>query len=287
MRYDPSLTALLHPERQPPLGPGLPWNEDAMFAECARLAYIRFETDGEAASTLKTALAAFGYRDFVGFAAEGEQVAKFRFDAQVFAAVSDARTALVVFRGTRSDSFRDIAADASFVPAKWRGKGKVHNGFWASLSQVLPSIQTWLDKAHPSRLIVTGHSLGAAQATLLAGIRDEAELVTFGSPRVGEADFVASFSGRKVKRYVDCLDIVTRVPPVLFQHLEGLRYIDRHGKVRPGGLTKVEQAAERVAAGLAYAPFLLDPTNNCPLRDLADHAPINYVSAILGIRTDQ
>jgi hypothetical protein len=286
MRYDPSLTALLHPERQPPLGPGFPWNEDAMLAECARLAYIRFEAGGEARNTLTAALATFGYGDFAGFFAEGEQVAKFRFDAQAFAVVSKARTALVVFRGTQSDSFRDIVADASFLPVGWRGKGRVHSGFWASLSEALPPILTWLDNTRPSRLIVTGHSLGAAQATLLAGLRDEAELVTFGSPRVGNADFVASLSGRRMKRYVDCLDIVARVPPAPFEHLAGLQYIDRHGTVRPGALTKVERAAERLAAGMAYAPFLLD-SNNCPVRDLADHAPINYVSAILGIRSER
>jgi hypothetical protein len=286
MHYDPSLDALLHPERQPPLGPDLLWNEAAVLAECARLAYIRFENGGETGETLKNALTAFGYRDFVGFFATGEEVGKYRFDTQAFAAVSAERTALVVFRGTQSDSFADIVSDALFLPTAWAGRGKVHSGFWGSLKEALDPIQTWLDGARPSRLIVTGHSLGAAQATLLAGIRSEAELVTFGSPLVGDADFVASFAGRKITRYVDCLDLVTRVPPLIYRHLDGLQYIDRHGKVHAGGLSAMGRAAERLAAWVSYVPFLFD-RKNCPARDLADHAPINYVSAILGVRTDR
>ena len=277
MRYDPSTSALTQPEKQPPLGPELPWNEPAIFAECARLAYIRFETGGEAAETLKTALAAFGYGDFVGFADDKN-------DTKAFAVVSAARTALIVFRGTRSNSIRDLNTDLSFLPTNWAGRGNVHNGFWASLQAVLPRIQVWLDNVRPSRLIVTGHSLGAAQATLLAGIHGEAELVTFGSPRVGDAKFAASFSGRKMERYVDCLDFVTRVPPLISTHLDGLQYIDRYGKVHPGGLSVAAEAADRIAAAASYLPLL--NLHNCPARDFADHAPINYISAVLGIRTD-
>jgi hypothetical protein len=286
MRYDPSLDAVLHPERQPPLGPDLPWNEAAVLAECARLAYIRFENGGEAEETLKKALAAFRYRDFVGFFAKGEEVGKRHFDTQAFAAVSDAGTALVVFRGTQSDSFIDLLSDALFLRTAWAGKGKVHRGFWKSLREALTPIQTWLDSTPHSRLIVTGHSLGAALATLLAGLRSEAELVTFGSPLVGNAEFVASLAGRKMTRYVDCLDLVTRVPPLIYQHLEGLRYIDHGGKVRPGGLSAMGRVAEWFAAWRSYAPYLFS-RKNCPLRGLADHAPINYVSAILGVRTDR
>jgi hypothetical protein len=82
MRYDPSVSALIHPELQPPLGPNWPWNEAAILAECARLAYIRFENGGEAEETLKNALATFGYGDLVGFFAKGEQIGKYRFDIQ-------------------------------------------------------------------------------------------------------------------------------------------------------------------------------------------------------------
>lgn len=286
MQYDPSLSALIHPEQQPPLGPEWPWSEAAVFAECARLAYLRFETSGSAEEMLNSALAAFGFGDFAGFSTNGEQAGIQRFDTQAYAALSASRTALVAFRGTQPDSFADIVSDASFLPTQWAGTGRVHSGFWASLRAALSPIMAWIDSARPSRLIIIGHSLGAAQATLLAGLRGEAELVTFGSPLVGDTAFAASFSGRTMQRYVDCLDVVTRVPPAIYDHLDGLHYIDRHGVVRAGALDLVDEAVERVAAEASYAPLALE-SGNCALRDLTDHAPINYVSAILGVRTDR
>ena len=279
MEYDPTKSALLFPERQPALGPGLPWNDDAILAECARLAYFRFESDAAAGGVLRTALARFGYGDFASFSAPGSEP---EFDAQAYATSSPAKGALIAVRGTQGDSFKDVAADAKFKPSEWRGLGKVHAGFWESIAEILPAIESWLAAVRPTRLVVTGHSLGAAHATLLAALRPEAALVTFGSPRVGNEVFVAAFAGRSVRRYVDCLDIVARVPPLLYSHVPGLRAIDHRGVVQPGGLD--DPLADRVAAAAAYIPHALDP-RNCVIRDLADHAPINYVSALLGIRT--
>ncbi len=163
---------MLFPERRPPLGPDQPWNGDAILAECARLAYLRFESDAAAATALRTALARFGYGDFTPFGGRGrgpglEPV----FDAQAYAATSATRGALIVFRGTQADSFKDFATNARFLPIAWRGAGKVHGGFWGSLAEILPAIERWLTAARPTRLVVTGHSLGAAHATLLAAIR--------------------------------------------------------------------------------------------------------------------
>lgn len=279
MEYDPTKSALLHPERLPPLGPDQPWNDDAILAECARLAYFRFESDAAAGGVLRAALARFGYGDFASFSAPGS---KPEFDAQAYATSSPAKGALIAFRGTQANSFKDIAADAKFKPREWRGAGQVHAGFWESLAEILPAIESWLDAVRPARLVVVGHSLGAAHATLLAALRPEAALVTFGSPRVGDETFVATFAGRSVRRYVDCLDIVARIPPLLFRHVPGLLAIDHRGVVHPGGLD--DPLADRVAAVAAYLLHALDP-RNCLTRDLADHAPINYVSALLGIRS--
>ena len=279
MDYDPTKAALLHPDRRAPLGADLPWNRDAVLAECARLAYFGFERDAAAAATLRAALARFGYGDFTGFTAAGADP---RFDAQVYATPSPEHGALIAFRGTQPDSIGDLFADANFLSADWPGPGKVHRGFWKSLVEVLAGLEGWLAVAAPARLAVTGHSLGAAHATLFAALHPQAELVSFGSPLVGDDDFAASFAGRRVRRFVDCLDLVTRVPPLLYRHLDGLHAIDHRGVVHPGGLAA--PLADRAEATLAYLSLALDP-QNCPTRDLADHAPINYVSALLGIRT--
>ena len=80
-------------------------------------------------------------------------------------------------------------------------------------------------KANPTyRFIVTGHSLGAALATIAAGdIRKSApwflehtELFTFGAPRVGNvatADFLTKQS-KKSYRITATADPVPRTPPV-------------------------------------------------------------------------
>lgn len=280
MEYDSSKSALLHPERRPPLGDGEPWNDDAMLAECSRLAYLRFERDAAAVEVLRAALRRFGYGDdFAGFGAPGPEP---EFDAQAYASSSPEHGALIAFRGTQAESFKDLAADARFLPTEWRGPGKVHRGFWASLAEILPAIEAWLDAVRPVRLIITGHSLGAAHATLLAALRPEAELVSFGSPRVGDSTFAATLRGRKVRRFVDCIDIVARVPPLPYRHVDGLRVIDHRGVVHPGAPSN--PLTDRAAATAAYLPLAFDP-GNCRIRDFADHAPINYVSALLGVRT--
>src|SRR4029079_18351453 len=85
---------------------------------------------------------------------------------------------------------------------------------------------------HSGRLLITGHSLGAALGTLAASLRNPDGLVTFGSPKVGDADFCKTLSAVHVTRYMNCCDIVCRVPPGPgFEHVGALRYIDRSGSI--------------------------------------------------------
>jgi hypothetical protein len=65
-------------------------------------------------------------------------------------------------------------------------------------------------------LLVTGHSLGAALATLAAVDLLPDKLITFGSPRVGDANLAGWFNQIAVHRFVNCCDVVGRVPPERF-----------------------------------------------------------------------
>jgi hypothetical protein len=245
----------------------------------SRLAYYKYENDG--VSRLRAALHASGFGVPKPFLSQ-------RGDAQGFGTTAGG-VAYVAFRGTQPDSVSDMLADARFGLRPWPGGGRVHHGFRDAFEALHAAINDWLeDPGHRDlQLVVTGHSLGAAMATIMAGSYPAASLVTFGSPRVGDAAFVARFAGRDVRRYVDCTDMVARVPPELlgYAHLAGLRYIDRNGAVAAVEPTKAQIEADRAAARLDYLHCLVDVWHNVPARDLADHAPINYVGALLGGRT--
>ncbi|HEX6742050.1 MAG TPA: lipase family protein, partial [Sphingomicrobium sp.] len=115
----------------------------------------------------------------------------------------------------------------------------------------------------------------------------DAQLVTFGSPRVGDEGFAALFAGRDVRRYVDCTDLVTSVPPQLlgYVHVGPERYIDCFGTVQEKPPSPEAIAEDRRFARGSYAvKHAWKVWRNVLIRDLADHAPVNYVSAVLGRR---
>jgi len=91
----------------------------------------------------------------------------------------------------------------------------------------------------------------------------------------------------KVRRYVDCTDLVTAVPPPLFGyvHVCPERYIDRFGKVHAPPPTPEAIADDRREGRRAYLrDHAWKVWRNVMLRDLADHAPVNYISGVTGRR---
>lgn len=274
-RYDSSRDALYRPHLGHdffPVKDGIP--DDLLCAECSRLVYKRFESVPDEEHEARSALLSVGYDEVAWFNRDG---------SQAFAAWSpSSRTAVVAFRGTEQEDFTDMAHNLETFSRPWPKGGKVHEGFKEYLDLIWPEIDPWLEK-HPGRLLLTGHSLGAALGTLAAGLRTPTKLVTFGSPRVGNSDFVNTLSGFEIARYVDCCDLVTRLPPSSFglAHLkpETLLYIDRLGEIKPGAT----EDFIREDRGTAREDYLLHEAwrrGTATVRDLADHAPINYVYAL-------
>ena len=287
MKYDSSRSALLHPENRPPLlSERHQWPDDALCAELSRLAYIRFENGGSGKNLLDAALASAGLSRSQTFSDS-----KTGTQAFVTIRVNDA-TGFIVFRGTQTDDPSDIGTDADIQLSDGSTGGKVHTGFSHAFNAVWPGVHAWLTKSETSALLITGHSLGAALATLAASSlssdeRRRARLVTFGAPRVGDASFCAHLNGLPVTRYVDCCDLVTLLPPSIlgYDHVHGLAYIDRFGILREKS-TEEEMREDQKAARLDYLMSQSWRTGNVAIRDLADHAPINYVSGVLGERTE-
>lgn len=276
MDYDPSKSALLHPEQRPPFFQNKQqWERRALCAELSRLAYFRFESDDAAKAAVTTALGQVGL-------ARPHFFCDTDTDTQAFATISnDGLSAYLVFRGTQVDAAGDLRNDLDFRFAAWDGAGRVHAGFHAAFRSVRDGVMAWAAQQGAASVCITGHSLGAALATLAAAVLPRASLVTFGSPMVGDAEFAASFAGREFTRFVDCCDAVTFVPSgiVGYRHLEPHSYINRHGVVVPG-LSAAEVEMDRAAARALYVAQLAILPANLLLRDMADHAPVNYLRAM-------
>jgi hypothetical protein len=277
--YDPTRVALLDPSQRPAVF-GTPDfeardNEDGVLAECARLAYVRFERGAAERQRLAAELGRVGIAGLRTFSDPGSGTQAWS------AALPDGRL-LLAFRGTEPDDIADLGADLHATQCDWARGGRVHAGFANAFLSVNGRIAQELgDALAPARLVITGHSLGAALATLAASWWKGALAVTFGSPRVGNPAFVQTIAPDRSRRYVDCCDIVTRVPSDLaglYEHTAVAIPVDSAGILRPGWDDAASQA-DRRQARTAYVAQHAWVSGNVMVRDLADHAPINYVRA--------
>lgn len=150
---------------------------------------------------------------------------------------------LLAFRGTEPAKLQDWMTDLDTDLVSGPG-GRVHEGFLTALTYVWRDIWSFIKKSRGRRwLWVTGHSLGAALATLaIAKLRLEKDepvngLYTFGQPRTGDADFARHFNAdysAQTFRYVNNNDIVPRIPfrSMKYRHVGTFRYFDDGGNQR-------------------------------------------------------
>ncbi|MDD5389619.1 MAG: lipase family protein [Gallionellaceae bacterium] len=164
---------------------------------------------------------------------------------------------VLVFRGTEQ-SVKDYLTDLEFGELSLdRNKKEVHAGFMEALDSVWRDMAAAIARLN-SPIFYTGHSMGAALATLAAARHAPSAVYTFGSPRVGNQAFVASLNNVPIYRIVDDEDIVTTVPSesLGFRHVGTELRLSSHGQAL---------SLNRVFG---------------PPKPLADHAPINYVDRI-------
>jgi hypothetical protein len=285
--YSPRKLDLFFPARRGEFfSSDLPDTEAGLCAEMARLAYCRqepyfFSAEDQVSQILK----------HIGFTCQffESKGTPNGMGTHCLLAVHDdsdpvKKLAVVAFRGTDSDDPTDLLDDGDLVQTKWRTGGLVHSGFADALADVENSLLQAIELTS-CRLLITGHSLGAALGTLLASLRRPDHLYTFGSPRVGNDEFVAALSGVECSRFVNCCDMVTRVPPatlpldINYEDFGTLNYVDRNRQITLNP-PEAFMREDRLKASEEYLINYGWKTGNVAVRELADHAPINYVAAI-------
>ena len=235
----------------------------------------------------------------------------------------------VAFRGTRIKSVPDPVMNLKLwlidevdlstdVDIRIDPSTRAHLGFSRAIDEVWDSIREHLDsimaKNRDRTLWFTGHSLGAALATLAAeryGDDRISGVYTFGSPRVGDSTFAGRFLV-PCFRFVNNADLIPHVPPpgypTDYTHVGALKFIDCQGAILDD--PKLFDVLDSNARGhlqaiktgiLAFNPSSLQEAGKAifdafrtldlgklsttletlnldfvPLVALADHAPLNY-----------
>ena len=195
-----------------------------IMAHMAKLAYIKFEESDLELKHLKYSLQSGWFNLIKTFNKNG---------TQAFLAKND-EFSVLSFRGTQPDRWEDVRTDIRVLKQRTI-KGKVHAGFKQAFDDVKDDIlREFRANLGELPLYITGHSLGAALATVATQeLGDEfndqvAACYTFGSPRVGDGKYEKSIKA-PFYRIVNTTDIVTLVPIILgtFVHVGDPRYLSR------------------------------------------------------------
>jgi len=148
---------------------------------------------------------------------------------------SDDTKCIISFRGSQNSAnwYADFLAKLRPWPlnnltgAEWCRGCKAHYGFTESYEELRLDVHKAIAELNCTRLVLAGHSLGAAVATIAAfdlraamGYKVETTW-TYGKPRIGNAEFVNNFVAAATKqgvsppmwRVVHYHDPVPRVPP--------------------------------------------------------------------------
>lgn len=215
---------------------------------------------------------------------------------------SNTNVILVAFRGTAGTA--DWIGNLKFINTS-ASYGELHRGFYFAFQAVKSNLEQLIRAAGTStrKLVITGHSLGGALATVAAaewqGVFDVAAIHTFGQPRVGRPNFVSHIQqhyGSNFFRMVNDDDIVTRVPP-WYGHVGILRHFGPTGNVSNESLAQpAEQVLSTEQPALTETEFAMlqaslqlpamGPTNEGIglegfFPSFSDHKIANYVLKIL------
>ncbi|MFH1985121.1 MAG: lipase family protein [Pseudomonadota bacterium] len=237
------------------------------LSELSRLVYRRGEEEGGVMPNgpgRRDFLARVGLEERAFFNAGGVQAAFITRTRDNLPPVG-----ILVFRGT-TGTWRNWQSNLSVWSSQWPRGGRVHSGFKKQFMGLWPTIVETVT-AWTAPLLYTGHSLGAALATLAAGMHRPHALYTFGSPRVGDSDFADTLKDVCIYRLCNAGDIVTFLPPsrgpLRFCHVGEPMIYRKAPSPPPAFSIAQDRDIATPALGIPHPP-----------KFLVDHAPANYIS---------
>ena len=236
-----------------------------ILASMSHLAYDSFEVGPKFRELLAAKLASGGFRLLETFNSNAT-------DTQAIL-VANGNYAVLAFRGTEVSKKTDILTDARAYQISVI-EGRVHGGFREAYESVREEIEKSLLGLDNIPLYITGHSLGAALATVAtqeleinSAIRERiAACYTFGSPRVGNTQYDKSLKA-PIYRMVNTTDVVTIIPLIAmgYVHIGDVRFLGR----KPGDTTRRVPVLMRTVLFIAAMFRLFGPW-------VGDHAIVEY-----------
>lgn len=135
-----------------------------------------------------------------------------------------------------SKELKDWGHDANVVKKQYGNMGWVHGGFADAYDEIKALQDTLVDRKKP--LVITGHSLGGATATVAAlDLKQRGynvhSVYTYGAPRVGYSDFkdIYGKAGIPTYRFINAWDVVPRIPKINYHHVGQPFYLSSEGKL--------------------------------------------------------
>jgi hypothetical protein len=184
-----------------------------LYARLSREAYRRISCDADALARMRGVQAWIPGYCLLRSTELGSGAFSIRTDTRL----------ILVFRGTETP--RDMFLDAEVLPARFVAPGgswEVHGGFLRAWDALAPWVRSQQPFGQYTDLVVCGHSLGGAIATL-AGMELRAQdAYTYGSPKVSFGrDFTDAYAelGPETSRIVHDVDLVPQLPPGMYQHV--------------------------------------------------------------------
>lgn len=220
------------------------------------------------------------------FYSTGTHACVFRFNR-----TANGKPAFVVcFRGT--SNLVQWVLNLSVLGEPWSQElsdgAKVHQGFRYMFNKIWPDLQ----KAIPETgepVFYTGHSLGGALATMAAVEKPPAAVFSFGSPRVGNREFVDLLGETPHHRLVYHHDLVSIIPKttgrksgLIYQHSGRLHYLtddlrliigDNHDALGEDDRWQPESPAK-------FLKEAIEASGTRPPQPLLDHSLSNYVRVL-------